>query len=162
MKVNMIGIGKMGYPLVQNMLDNNHEVYVYDVDETSVNKIKTEEKINGTTDFDVFIENALIDNERRIFFVMLPPGKITNKVLTNLTSKVNKNDVVIEGGNSNHKDSVYHSKKLNDKGAYFFDAGTSGGVEGARNGASFMIGGDAKEFKKVEPLFKSLSVENTI
>lgn len=159
MRVNMIGIGKMGYPLVQNMLDNGHEVYVYDVDEISVNKIKREEKIGGTTDFDVFIENALIEDGRRIFFVMLPPGKITNTVLTNLTVIVKENDVVIEGGNSNHKDSVYHGEKINDKGAYFFDAGTSGGVEGARNGASFMVGGDAEEFKRIEPLFKSLSVE---
>lgn len=156
----MIGLGKMGYPLVLNMLDNDHEVYAYDVNEKPVEKIKTEEKIEATTDFDTFIDNALSNDGYRVFFVMLPPGDITNDLMANIAVKAQKNDIVIEGGNSNHKDSMHNGELLAEKGAYFFDSGTSGGVSGARNGASFMIGGDKEVFKTVEPLFASLSVEN--
>lgn len=157
MKINMIGIGKMGYPLVQNMLDNNHEVYVFDVDEKNVEKIKTELNINATTNFDVFTENALENEEHRVFWVMLPPGKITNDTISNLVNIALKDDIIIDGGNSNHHDSIENGEKLAEKGAYFMDVGTSGGVSGARNGASLMIGGDQSIFEYLETFFKSIS-----
>lgn len=160
MKINVVGIGKMGYPLALNMLDNDHEVFAYDVSQEAIDKIKDEAGVNGTTDFDKFMDEALINDDRRIFFVMLPPGDITNSTVAKITEKARENDVVIEGGNSNHRDSIANGEALTEKGAYFFDAGTSGGISGARNGASFMIGGDEEVFKEIEPLFKSLSVEN--
>ena len=92
--------------------------------------------------------------------MMLPPGNITNSSLDNLLNYAQENDVIIEGGNSDHRDSVRQGEHFKEKGAYFFDVGTSGGVSGARNGASFMIGGDAEVFKDIKPLFASLSVEN--
>src|SRR5690554_6000335 len=102
MKVNVIGIGKMGYPLVQNMLDNHHEVNVFDVSEENIAKIKSELKVQATTDFDEFMDTAIEDEKYRVFWLMLPPGKITNSTVEKLASKSKENDVVIEGGNSNH------------------------------------------------------------
>ncbi len=159
MKINMIGIGKMGYPLVLNMLDNGHEVYAFDVDNEALGNINNQENVAGTSDFDEFMDNALRENGYRIFFIMLPPGKITNNTVEKLADKAAKNDIVIEGGNSNHNDSIRNGNLLKEKGAYFFDVGTSGGVSGARHGASFMIGGNEEIFKEIEPLFESLSVE---
>ncbi len=156
----MVGIGKMGYPLVLNMLDNDHEVYAYDVSQEAIDNIKEEANVRGTTDFDKFMEEALENDGRRIFFILLPPGDITNDTVAKIAEKARPDDIVIEGGNSNHRDSLENGKLLSDKGAFFFDAGTSGGVSGARNGASFMIGGDEEVFKVIEPLFKSLSVDN--
>lgn len=160
MRINIVGIGKMGFPLALNMLENGHEVYAYDVNQEAIDKIYKENNVEGTTDFDIFMENALTNNEYRIFFIMLPPGDITNDTVAKITSKAQENDIVIEGGNSNHKDSLENSELLREKEAFFFDAGTSGGVSGARNGASFMIGGDEEVFEVIEPLFESLSVEN--
>lgn len=160
MKINMVGIGKMGYPLVLNMLDNDHEVFAYDVSDEAIEKIQKEANIKATTDFDKFMDEALENDDRRIFFILLPPGDITNDTVAKITEKIRPNDIVIEGGNSNHRDSLRNGERLSEKGAYFFDAGTSGGVSGARNGASFMIGGDEEVFKLIEPLFESLSVEN--
>jgi len=160
MKINMIGIGKMGNPLALNMLDNGHEVYAFDVNNEALDAINNEANVKGTSDFEEFMNNALSNNEHRIFFIMLPPGDITNGTIAKLAHKVAENDIVIEGGNSNHKDSINNGNLLDKKGAYFFDVGTSGGVSGARNGASFMIGGNEDVFKEIEPLFESLSVEN--
>lgn len=160
MKINMIGIGKMGYPLVQNMLDNGHEVRVFDVNEKAIDTIKEELSIDATTDFEKFMNDASQNEKYRIFWVMLPPGDITNNTINNMSKYLQKNDVVIEGGNSNHRDSMKNGEILKEKGAYFFDVGTSGGISGARNGASFMIGGDREVFNDIEPLFKSLSVED--
>lgn len=160
MKINVVGIGKMGYPLVLNMLDNDHEVSVYDVNQEAVEKIGKEANVPGTTNFDKFMDEALESNNRRIFFVMLPPGDITNDTVAKIYERIHENDVVIEGGNSNHRDSIKNGELLKEKNAHFFDVGTSGGVSGARNGASFMIGGDQKVFKEIEPLFESLSVDN--
>ncbi|MGO4928388.1 NADP(+)-dependent, decarboxylating phosphogluconate dehydrogenase [Fundicoccus sp. Sow4_F4] len=160
MKLNVIGIGKMGYPLVQNMLDNGHEVSVFDVSEENVTKISQELNIKATTDFDAFMNDALRDEEYRVFWLMLPPGNITNATVKRLAEKAEENDVVIEGGNSNHHDSMRNGDLLKEKGAYFMDVGTSGGIAGARNGASLMIGGERKVYESLEPLFASISEEN--
>lgn len=157
MKVNVIGIGKMGYPLVQNMLDNNHEVYVFDVNEENVSKIKSELNVEATTDFDEFMEKAIEDEKYRVFWLMLPPGNITNGTVAKLAAKAKASDVVIEGGNSNHHDSMTSGALLGEKGAYFMDVGTSGGIAGARNGASLMIGGDKEVYEYLEPFFASIS-----
>ncbi|AXY24890.1 6-phosphogluconate dehydrogenase [Suicoccus acidiformans] len=157
MKVNMIGIGKMGYPLVQNMVDHGHEVYAFDVSEDNINRIKEEVGIEATTDFDTFMQNAFSDEKYRIFWLMLPPGEITDNTVKNMLEYIQENDVVIEGGNSNHHNSMKSGELLAEKGAYFMDVGTSGGVSGARNGASFMIGGDKQVYEDIEELFSSLA-----
>lgn len=160
MKVNFIGVGKMGYPLVENLLDHGHEVYVYDVSAAAIKKMEDARGILGTTDFPKFLSNALVNDNHRIFWLMLPPGDITNNVLNQVLDQVQKNDIVIDGGNSNHKNSIHFGEAFASKGAYFFDVGTSGGVSGARNGASLMIGGDKEVYQEIESLFKSVSVEN--
>ncbi|MGO4940724.1 NADP-dependent phosphogluconate dehydrogenase [Fundicoccus sp. Sow4_D5] len=160
MKVNVIGIGKMGYPLVENMLDNGHEVHVFDVSEDNVSKVKADLNIEATTNFDDFMENALVDDKYRVFWLMLPPGNITNSTVARLAEKAKENDVVIEGGNSNHHESMRNGELLLAKDAYFMDVGTSGGVSGARNGTSLMIGGDRGVYEHLEPLFASISEEN--
>lgn len=72
---------------------------------------------------------------------MLPSGTITNQVLDTCRKNLSKNDIVIDAGNSHYKNSVEQGEKFSKKGISFFDVGTSGGVEGAKNGACMMIGG---------------------
>lgn len=160
MKVNVIGIGKMGFPLVENMLDQKHEVYVYDVSEELVQKMKTKNNVDGTTDLKEFVDNALENEKHRVFWLMLPPGDITTGVLNELREFIKEDDVVVDAGNSNHNVSVEQGKLYADKGAYFFDVGTSGGVSGARHGASLMIGGDKDVYDTLFPFFESISMEN--
>jgi len=94
-------------------------------------------------------------------WVMVPAGVPTNSTIDTLIEKMDKGDIIIDGGNSNYKDNLEQNKRTSAAGIKFFDAGTSGGMNGARNGGNFMIGGDdAEAWKIIEPLFKSISEED--
>lgn len=156
MKLAMIGLGKMGYNLAMNLIDRGHEVVAHDVNTDLVNKISTEGAI-GATNLKEVVQQL---STPRIFWLMLPHGEITENVITELAMMLDEGDIIIEGGNSNYKDSIRVGKKLKEKGIYFFDCGTSGGVDGARNGICTMIGGDPDAFRIIEPIIKDISVEN--
>lgn len=152
----MIGLGKMGYNLAVNLIDHEHEVVAYDVDMDVVDKIVEEGAIKATS-----LEEAVQQlTSPRVIWLMIPAGDITENVLSSLESLLEKGDIIIEGGNSNYKDSVRRGTKLAEKGIHFLDCGTSGGVDGARNGICTMIGGDKEVFASIEPIFKDTAVEN--
>jgi 6-phosphogluconate dehydrogenase len=90
---------------------------------------------------------------------MVPHGVVDN-VLDQVSALLEKGDIVIEAGNSHYKESIARYEKMKALGISYMDVGTSGGMEGARNGACYMIGGDAETWAIVEPLFKDTSVEN--
>lgn len=92
--------------------------------------------------------------------MMVPAGEITESVFQQVLGLLEEGDRVIDGGNAHYRDSVRRNELCKERGIFFFDCGTSGGVDGARNGACAMIGGDKEEFTKIESIFKSLTVEN--
>lgn len=134
----------MGYNLALNMKDHGIEVYATDV----VDSILSKAKNDGISVTDK-IED-LVEDKGNIVWVMLPAGNITNQVLDNLKTKLQSGDTVIDGGNSDYIDSLRHAKEFEDLGINFMDVGTSGGVNGARNGASFSIGGKQEVFNTLE------------
>jgi 6-phosphogluconate dehydrogenase len=156
MRVGMIGLGKMGYNLLQNMHDNNIQVYGCDINKSILDKAKKD----GFTVYSSLEEMLKLETGRRILWVMLPAGKITNEMLEKLIENGNKGDIVIDGGNSDYRDSLKYSELFTDKGINYFDVGTSGGVSGARNGASYMIGGNKEVYEEIEDLFKLTSKED--
>ena len=152
MNVKLIGLGKMGYNLALNMKDNNIDVVGYDVNESILEKAKAD-GIEVTSNLD-----TLLDDKDNIVWVMLPAGKITNLVLDDLKTKLSNGDIVIDGGNSDYIDSLRHSEEFKAIGVNFMDVGTSGGVNGARYGASFSAGGDRQTWDKLEhSLFAPIS-----
>jgi 6-phosphogluconate dehydrogenase len=155
MKVGIIGLGKMGYNLSLNVM-NNHEVVAFDVDAANV------EKLNSAGGKGVSSLGELVENiaNPRVVWLMVPAGTITENVLTELKGLLNPGDIVIDGGNSNYKDSVRRGAELKELGIHLLDVGTSGGMEGAKNGVCTMIGGDKEAFSSVEELFRDISVEN--
>lgn len=156
MKLAMIGLGKMGYNLALNLIDHGHEVVAHDVDMSVVEKISAEGAIQATS-----LENAIQQLESpRIIWLMVPAGDVTENILASLESMLEEGDIIIEGGNSNYRDSVRRGTKLAEKGIHFLDCGTSGGVDGARNGICTMIGGEEEVFTLIEPIFKDTAVEN--
>ncbi|MFC7321782.1 phosphogluconate dehydrogenase (NAD(+)-dependent, decarboxylating) [Halobacillus campisalis] len=156
MKIGMVGLGKMGLNLTLNMLDHNHEVLGYDTDLTVQEKIDNEN----------FTYHSSLDQlaaslpKPRVLWMMVPAGKITEQVIETLSSHLEAGDMIIDGGNSNYKDTLRRSEFLEEKGIYFFDCGTSGGMDGARNGACTMVGGNPDKFKHIEPIFEDVSIEN--
>lgn len=157
MKIGLIGLGKMGYNLSLNLMDNHHEVVAYDVNKEAVEKLSNE----GATG--AFTVEALVNElslSPKVVWIMVPAGEVTENVITELKELLSEGDIIIDGGNSNYKESVRRAQDLQEKGIYFFDVGTSGGMEGARNGACTMIGGDSEVFRTIEPIFNDICVEN--
>ncbi|MDR3190541.1 MAG: decarboxylating 6-phosphogluconate dehydrogenase [Lactobacillaceae bacterium] len=159
MKFAMIGLGKMGLNLVENAVDNGHEVVAFDLTPELVSKASQySDKVTGVTTMDEMLAEL---PSPKIVWVMVPAGVPTNSTIDALIEKMEAGDIIIDGGNSNYKDNLEQNKRTTEAGIKFFDAGTSGGMNGARNGGNFMIGGDdAYAWKTLEPLFASISEED--
>lgn len=156
MEVGIIGLGKMGSNLAFNLKDHMYDVKGMDM---SKEALDTAEK--GGIDTFQTVDN-LIDSfkNKRIIWLMLPEGSPTESVLDHILPLLASQDIVIEGGNSNYKDSIRRAKKFEEKGISYFDCGTSGGISGARNDACLMIGGDKEVFESIEQIFKDVSIES--
>lgn len=156
MQIGIIGLGKMGFNLALNLKRNKYEVVAQDVNTDFVSKIGNQ----GIETAFTLEELCQKLNNRRVIWLMVPAGQIVDSVITSLIPHLSKNDIIIDGGNSNYHDSKRRYLKLKDYGIDFLDCGTSGGTSGALNGACTMIGGDAVVFDYVAKVFKDISVEN--
>jgi 6-phosphogluconate dehydrogenase len=156
MNIGLIGLGKMGYNLCLNLMRNNHSVIAYDVDESKVESI-SKEGAQGVKSIKELVEKL---PSRRVVWLMVPAGSIVDEVINELVQYLDKNDIIIDGGNSNYKDTIRRYNMLKEKGIDFLDCGTSGGINGALNGACTMIGGEKEVFEYCEQIFKDISVEN--
>jgi len=156
MQVGIIGLGKMGFNLALNLKRNNYNVVAQDVNSDFVSKIG-QEGIETAFSVEEFCKKL---NDRRVIWLMVPAGEIVDAVITSLLPYLSKNDIIIDGGNSNYNDSKRRYAQLKELGIDFLDCGTSGGTSGALNGACTMIGGDADVFDYVADVFKDISVEN--
>lgn len=156
MKISLIGLGKMGYNLALNIKDRGHQVVAFDLSKENIKKAKSD----GITCVES-LEALIKDNtERRVIWIMVPSGKPVDGVIEDIIPFLNKKDIIIDGGNSHYKDTLRRADFLNEKGIDFVDIGTSGGMEGARNGVCAMIGATDEVFHYIEPLLKDISVDN--
>lgn len=157
MKIGFIGLGKMGYNMVLNLLRHQHEIVGYDLNETLVNELK-EKGAGGVTTLPALFEQL---PSPRVLWLMIPAGPLVDKVIDQLLEAgLQAGDTVIDGGNSHYKDSARRAAMLKEKQIGFVDCGTSGGMAGALNGACTMVGGDREVVEKVEQLFQDMSVED--
>ncbi|EGG36554.1 MULTISPECIES: phosphogluconate dehydrogenase (NAD(+)-dependent, decarboxylating) [Paenibacillus] len=156
MKIGMIGLGKMGLNLVQNLIHHQHQVVAYDLN-TELVAQAAECGAEAAASTELLVAKL---EKPRIVWMMVPAGKIVDSVIESLTPLLESGDILIDGGNSHYKDSIARAARLAEQGIHYFDAGTSGGMEGAHNGGCFMIGGNRDVFSGIEPLFKDMAVEN--
>ena len=154
MKIGLIGLGKMGFNLGLNMLDHKHEVVAFDLNPKARQEFKANGGLVGESVDDVLTQ---LDSPR-IVWLMVPQGKPVDDILAEVGPKLASGDIVIEAGNSHYHESVRRADMLGKQGVHYFDVGTSGGMEGARHGACYMIGGDANVFKTIEPIFRDTAV----
>lgn len=153
MKIGLIGLGKMGYNLALNMKDKGIDVVAYDISEQA--RIMINNECIQTVNSYQALTGAL--PKPRIIWLMVPSGKIVEAVIEEISQLLQKDDVLIDGGNSMYLDSVRRYQAMKEKGINFVDCGTSGGTEGARNGACLMVGGEEKVVKSIEPLFEKVA-----
>ena len=155
MQIGLIGLGKMGYNLALNFKSKGLTVIAFDENKATLEKISTD-GISTANSIDDLAER--LTDKRKIIWVMVPAGSPVDTVVRQLKSYLKSGDVVIDGGNSNYKDSISRADELGQAGIHFLDCGTSGGVNGARHGVCTMIGGNKEAFDHCETIFKLISV----
>ncbi|UJF16322.1 decarboxylating 6-phosphogluconate dehydrogenase [Jeotgalibaca sp. MA1X17-3] len=155
MKLAMIGLGKMGLNLSLNLKDHEVDVVGFDVSEEA--RMNANRKGMQTEDS---LEKLLrVFDKQKVVMLSTPAGEITNTLVKELCEKLNPGDILIDSGNSYFKDSLENYERAKKKEIGFLDCGTSGGMDGARNGACLMIGGDKEIFQQVEGVFEKLGCE---
>ncbi len=155
-KIGFIGLGKMGQNLVRNLLEKNYEVIVYN---RSPEPTKQIEKAGAIASYTLEELTSKLP-EKKIIILMITAGKPIDKIISNILPYLSKGDIIIDGGNSFYKDSIRRHNLLKKYQINFIDMGMSGGLQGARHGASLTIGGDKKIYKKLKLLFKDMAIKN--
>lgn len=149
MNVGIIGLGKMGYAVARRIHDAGHVVVGYDLDEHT----RMHAHAHGIIVVATIEELA---EQVDIIWLMLPAGNIIDDVLHTLKARL-KHHVLIDGGNSNYKDSIRRAHACAAVGIKFLDCGTSGGLQGAEDGFSLMLGGDTAAYAYVVPILKAVA-----
>lgn len=153
MKIAMIGLGKMGANMTERLIRGGHEVVAHDLNEAAVRTAETHGAIGALSVEEVI---SLLPTPR-IIWLMVPAGGPTESLINVFMTELQAGDVIIDGGNSNYKDTVRRGEALQKKGVHLVDVGTSGGVWGLAEGYSMMIGGVPEAVPLLEPIFETLA-----
>ena len=153
MDLAMVGLGKMGMNMATRLARGGHRVVGYARTDATV-----KEAIRLGAEGAYTLEEVVSKlTAPRIIWLMIPAGQVTHDTVQDLSTLLHEGDIVIDGGNSNYKDSVLHAEMLEPKGIEFVDCGTSGGIWGLTEGYSLMIGGKPEVVEKLRPVFETLA-----
>ena len=146
MQLGMIGLGRMGHGMTARLREHGHDVRSYDP--------KVAERTAGS------LEELKEQLEApRPFWMMIPAGEITEATFHALLAIADEGDTIVDGGNSNFRDSKRRYAEAQQHGIHFVDAGVSGGIWGLEVGFCLMVGGDDEPVGRLEPIFESLAPE---
>ena len=153
MNLGLVGLGRMGNAIADRVVQAGHTVFGFDFNEQA--KIRAQE-------VGVQVVDSLDDlvSKARIIWLMVPAGDPVDKTIDALLPKLQKGDTIIDGGNSKFSNSIARAQRLAQKGVFFLDCGTSGGLLGRKIGFCLMIGGDKSAYDKVTPIFKAVAADN--
>jgi len=154
MKIAMIGLGKMGGNMATRLLRNNIEVVGFDFNADTVSTLANKEGLIPATSVQEAVSKL---DGQKIVWLMLPSGDITENQIKDLIQMLSKGDIIIDGGNSNYKDSQRRGALLAEHGIGFMDSGTSGGVWGLDNGYCLMVGATKEVADVLTPILKALA-----
>jgi 6-phosphogluconate dehydrogenase len=153
MELGMIGLGKMGANMTLRLLEGGHNVTVFDFSHQAVaNSVAAGAK--GASSLE---EMAKALPSPRVIWIMVPSGKPVDDTISGLLPHLAPGDILIDGGNSNYKDTCRRAASIAEKRIHYLDAGTSGGIWGLKIGYCLMIGGPKEAFEQAEPIFKTLA-----
>lgn len=153
MKIGMIGLGKMGLNMAQRLVRGGHDVVGNTRSESTIREAE-ELGVTGARSVEELVGMLTAP---RVVWVMVPAGDVTESVIQSLIPLLGEGDIIIDGGNSNYKDTVRRAAELEARGLHFVDCGTSGGIWGLTEGYSLMIGGDEKVTEYLRPIFETLA-----
>jgi 6-phosphogluconate dehydrogenase len=146
MQLGMIGLGRMGSGMTERLREGGHDVQTYDPNVEARTAVSLEE-----------LKQQL--GAPRAFWMMIPAGKITEHVFQQLLDIADEGDTIVDGGNSNFRDSQRRHAEAAKRGLHFVDTGVSGGIWGLEVGFCLMVGGDDEPVKRIEPIFRTLAPE---
>lgn len=153
MNAGFVGLGKMGGNMVRRCIGGGHRIVAFDPNEKARAVVQAE----GAAAVESLEGLAELLPAPRLVWVMVPAGKVTGKVLEDLSSILQEGDILVDGGNSHYRNSQERAGSLGGKGLRFLDVGTSGGIWGLETGYCMMIGGEEKDFAAAEPIIKTLA-----
>jgi 6-phosphogluconate dehydrogenase len=154
MKAGFIGLGKMGYNMAEHLLECGHDLVVFDLSRDAAAALASK----GARVADSAGGLAGMLEPPRVLWLMVPAGDPVDVLLGELSAHLEPGDIVVDGGNSHYSDSVRRAAGLSEQGIFFLDAGTSGGLEGARHGACVMVGGERQAYDTILPLLEDICV----
>lgn len=143
MRLGIVGLGRMGANMAERLRRSGHEVTGYDRDPEASDVGSLQE----------LVERLEVP---RVVWSMVPAGEPTRQTLEQLGKLLDRSDVVVDGANSNYRDTLSHAEVLGDAGVGFVDAGVSGGVWGLEEGYCLMVGGSAEDVERLRPIFDAL------
>jgi 6-phosphogluconate dehydrogenase len=153
MELGMIGLGRMGANMTERLVRGGHHVVGFDPKEEARKRI-TDKGADSSASLEVLIVKLA---SPRTLWMMVPAGAITDATINALLPLLGAGDTLIDGGNSNYKDTLRRARLLAEKEIHYIDCGTSGGVWGLGEGYSLMIGGDEAAVERVRPIFATLA-----
>ena len=153
MQLGLIGLGKMGGYMAERIRLGGHQVVGFDFNADAVSKLTASGNV-GVSSLEDLAKNL---HGRKAIWIMVPQGKPVDDTIAKLEPLLNPGDILIDGGNSNYKDSMRRYKEITAKGFQFVDVGTSGGVWGLKEGYSMMVGGDDEAVNYLKPIFETLA-----
>jgi 6-phosphogluconate dehydrogenase len=152
MQIAMIGLGRMGANMVRRLLSAGHQCVVFDMSPNAVAEL-TREKAAGSSSLADLVKQL---HKPRAIWLMVPAA-VVDKTIADLLPHIERDDILIDGGNSYYVDDIRRAKELAPKGIHYVDVGTSGGVWGLERGYCMMIGGEEVVVKHLDPIFASLA-----
>src|SRR6478672_44734 len=157
MELGFVGLGRMGFNMVQRLQEKGHSVVAYNRNQAKVEEIKQHGDRGATSLQDLV--SQLTESPKAVW-LMVPSGKVTEEHILEVADMLQPGDIIIDGGNSNYHDTMARYEMVKAKGIHLLDAGTSGGIWGLQVGYAEMVGGDPEPVAHLEPIFKSLAPEN--
>ena len=153
MQLGLIGLGKMGGNMAERLRLGGHQVVGFDFNAEAVQRLTDAGNV-GVSTLEDLVQKL---KGRRAIWIMVPQGDPVDQTIAKLLPLLNPGDILIDGGNSNYKDSIRRHGEVTAKGFQFVDVGTSGGVWGLKEGYSMMIGGDKEPVGFLRPIFEALA-----
>jgi 6-phosphogluconate dehydrogenase len=153
LELGMIGLGRMGANMTERLVLGGHQVVTYDRSAEAIQRV-VDKGATGAASLADFVKKL---SPPRAIWLMVPSGDPVDQTIDQLLPNLTKGDIIIDGGNSNYKDSIRRAEKLKAHGMHFIDAGTSGGIWGLQNGYCMMVGGEKEIVGRLEPIFVTLA-----
>ena len=153
MQLAMIGLGRMGSGMTRRLMKGGHQLVVYDRSSQAVAAVAGDGAVGASSLEDLGQKLK----PPRILWLMIPAGPPVDDTIQRLSGVLSPGDVIVDGGNSNYKDSIRRADALRSQQVEFLDTGVSGGIWGLKVGFNLMVGGNQAVFKQVEPIFKTLA-----